>query len=73
MANEVRAKIAAEVRAEVARQKKSQREIASMLGVDQAGAWRRLNGEQPWRADELVKLAEALGVPVAQFLGERAA
>lgn len=60
--------IAAEVRAEIARQGKSQREIAAMIDVAQPSLQLRLKGDRPFRAEELVKLAEALGVPADRFL-----
>lgn len=60
--------IAAEVRAEVARQQKSQREIGEILGLPQPSVQLRLKGERPFRAEELVMLAEAFGVPVERFM-----
>jgi transcriptional regulator with XRE-family HTH domain len=73
MPNDVRQTIAAEVRAEVARQKKTQRELGAVLEMDQASVWMRLNGKTPWRAEELVVLAQYFGVPVEQFLRTDAA
>lgn len=59
--------IAAEVRAEVARQQKSQRDIAAILGLPQPSVQLRLKGDRPFRAEELGRLADALGVPVERF------
>lgn len=61
-------RIAAEVRAELARQRKTQRDIADVLGLPQSAVWLRLNGDRSFRAEELVRIADALGVPVATFL-----
>lgn len=69
------AMIAAEVRAEVARQNLTQQQLADRLGVNQWWVSRRLI--EPVRdrkpptsisAAELVLIAEALDVAVAQFL-----
>lgn len=60
--------IAAEVRAEVARQQKSQREIGEILGLPQPSVQMRLKGNTPFRAEELVMLAEAFGVSVDHFV-----
>lgn len=67
MSIDVRAAIAAEVRAELARQSKTQRDVAAALGMEQAGVSLRCRGVRPFRAEELVALAEWLGVPVTQF------
>lgn len=60
--------IASEVRAELARLHKTQREIGEILNLPQASIAFRLNGTTPFRAEELVILAEALGVPADRFL-----
>lgn len=60
------------IAAELLRQKISQRELARKVGMSQQYLWRRLSTAE--RADleftpsELEQIAEALGVPVAQFL-----
>lgn len=64
--------IAAEVRAEVARQQKSQREVGEILGLPQPSVQLRLKGSRPFRAEELVVLARAFGVPVERFLPPQA-
>lgn len=65
--------IAAEVRAELARQQKTQREVGALLNLPQASIALRLNGTTPFRAEELVVLAAALGVPVDGFMRAAAA
>jgi Uncharacterized conserved small protein len=67
---EIRQQIAAEVRAEIARQRLSQRQIAEILGMVQPAVQLRLAGTRPFRAEELVQLADALGVPVSKFVPE---
>lgn len=70
-----RQRIAAEVRAEIARQSKTQRQVAELVGMTQQALQLRLAGSRSFRAEEISKLASALGVPVDQFLctPERAA
>lgn len=65
-----RESIAAEVRAELARQRKSQREVAEAIGMEQPNLQLRLAGKRPFRAEELAALAEVFGVPVGRFYGE---
>lgn len=69
----VRIAIAAEVRAELARQQRTQRWAANVLKLPQPSVQLRLIGKRPFRAEELVTLAAALGVPSAQFLPTPAA
>lgn len=69
---EIRQRIAAEVRAEMARQRLTQRDVAKVLDLTQPAVQLRLVGTRAFRAEELVKLADALGVPAAQFLAEDA-
>lgn len=65
--------VAAEVRAEMARQNLSQQQIARQLGVSQAAISRRLTGEIPFDIAELARIAQFLGVSLTHFLPERAA
>jgi transcriptional regulator with XRE-family HTH domain len=67
---DVRATIAAAVRAEVARHRKTQREIAAVLGLHQAGVSKRLLGEIPFRAEEIAALAAWLDVEPNILLGD---
>jgi transcriptional regulator with XRE-family HTH domain len=61
------ATVADNVRAEVARRRASQSEIAEALGLHQAGVSRRLSGRTEWTGSELATLAEVLQVPVSAF------
>ena len=65
--------IAAEVRAELARQNKSHREVAAWLDLAQPAVTLRIQGRRPWRAEELATIAAHLGVPAGQFFEGRAA
>jgi hypothetical protein len=60
--------VAAEVRAEMARQRVSQQTLAGAVGISQAAISRRITGEVPFDVTELARVAEVLGVPAAQFL-----
>lgn len=61
--------IAAEVRAEIARQKgPTQRELAELLGLSQPQVSDRIRGDVEWRISELAKVAELLGVPITKFV-----
>lgn len=60
--------VAAEVRAEMARQHKSQVALAEVLNVSQPTASRRLQGKQPFDMDELPVIAAWLGVQVEAFI-----
>ena len=59
--------VAAEVRAEVARQRRSQGDLAAKMGWKQPYISRRLVGEVAFDIDELARLADELGVPLEQF------
>lgn len=61
-------RVAAEVRAEVARQNATQQDLSRILKVAQPSISRRLNGKHPFDTDELDKLAAYFGVPVDRFL-----
>lgn len=62
-----RTNIANEVRAELARQNKTQRDAAEILGLPQQSVQMRLKGRTAFRAEELAVLASGLGVPVSRF------
>lgn len=68
MTNPLPADIAAEVRAEISRQKKPQREIADILGLSQQQVSERVRGDVEWRISELVRVADWLQVPITNFL-----
>lgn len=57
-----------EVRAELARQRKTQAELAAALGITPLTASRRLAGTAPFDTEELHRVAGWLGVPVEQFI-----
>ena len=60
--------VAREVRAELARQRVTQRQAAEWLGMSQVQLSRRLGDEIEFRPSELDRLAEKLSVPVTTFL-----
>lgn len=59
---------AAAVRAELARRRISGRKIGAALGWSLGTTSRRLNGESPITVDELVRIAEYMGIPAADLL-----
>jgi predicted XRE-type DNA-binding protein len=61
--------VAAEVRAQMARAQISQHQLAEILEIPQSSVSKRLRGKIAFRVDELEKLAAALGVHPAAFLG----
>jgi transcriptional regulator with XRE-family HTH domain len=65
--------VAGNVRAELARQRRSQRELQQHLGISRVTLYRRLSGESPFDVDELRKIAELLHVSVSDLLGEERA
>jgi len=64
--------VAAEVRAEMARQRVSQVALAERLGWIQQRLSRRMTGEVPFAVPELSAVADELGVPITKFLPEHA-
>lgn len=70
MSNSPTASAAAELRAELARQRLTVRELASKMSMPVASVSRRLQGEQSLTVEDLVKFARALDVPATQFLPE---
>lgn len=63
----MRKSIAAEVRAELARQSKSHRDLGEILDLPQSSVSLRLSGDRSFRAEELAIMAAGLEVPVAKF------
>lgn len=59
--------VAAEVRAELSRQKQSQRDVAQILGIPQSAVNLRLKGKRAFRAEELALLADAWQIPVSKL------
>jgi transcriptional regulator with XRE-family HTH domain len=66
-----RANLAAEIRAEMARQRVSINQLAAGTSISASTLYRRLNGVKPFNVDELDAIAVFLGVP-AWELAERA-
>lgn len=62
--------IAGTVRAELARQRKSQQALQTRLNISRATMRRRLTGEQPFDANELIIVADFLGMAASELLGE---
>lgn len=61
-------RVAAEVRAALARQRKPHRFVGEVLGLSSTAVSRRLRGETVFDVEELAKLATALGVTLASFM-----
>ena len=59
--------ILAEIRAEMGRQRVSQRELGRRLHWSSTMTHRRLTGRTPLAAESLQQIAEALGVPVSRL------
>ncbi|MFT9771111.1 helix-turn-helix domain-containing protein [Brevibacterium casei] len=62
--------VAANVRAELARQGMSQRALADILGKSQTYIYRRLNGETPFTIDDLALIAGHLEIPLAALIAD---
>lgn len=67
------ARVAANVRAELAARQISGTKLADSLGITRSTMYRRLKAEAAWPVDHLEKVADFLGVPVESLLLERAA
>ncbi len=65
--------IAAEVRAELARQGRKQTELGPVIEVSAQGISRRLAGDQTISLDELHAIAGFLGVPISEFMARATA
>lgn len=65
--------VAAEIRAVLARNQTSGKQLAGHLGISQFAVSRRLRGETPFSVDELSATADFLGIPLATLVSERAA
>lgn len=65
--------LAASVRAELLAAERTQEQIGAVLGIGQAAVSKRMRGERQWRAEELVKLSDAFGIPLDRlYRSERA-
>lgn len=60
-----------EIRAEMARQRLTQRQLAVRLDTTAAWLNRRLQGHTPLTVDDIEVIAQALDVPMAQFTDSR--
>jgi transcriptional regulator with XRE-family HTH domain len=65
----LRARVAAEIRAEMARQNLSQMQVAAKLGQAQPWVSRRIKGSASLDLDDLEAFASALNVPTHKLLG----
>ena len=61
-------RLAAEVRAELARQKRTATEAAATIGVTPATMGRRLSGETPFNVIEIASICRWLGVEPAVLM-----
>lgn len=66
--DEIAQSVAAEVRAQLARQRRSGRSIAKEIGYSQQSMSLRLTGKIPLNVVELTAIARILGVPVKALL-----
>lgn len=72
MTQTLSARVASAVRAEAARRKISQAEIAGSLGISQASLSRRMTGLTPFEIDELDVIAGLLDLPVVSLFVDAA-
>ena len=61
--------VSAEIRAEMARQRIGQSELASRLDWTRNKLSRRLSDQTRWSVDEVDEVAQALGVPLPVLVG----
>ena len=60
-------RVAAEIRAEMARQRRSIHSLEIQLGWSEMYLWRRLSGRSALKLDDVEAIAEVLEVPVTAF------
>lgn len=65
----VQSHVIANIRAEMARQNKTQADLAELLGVTRQSVSRRMVGQVDFGISELTTIAEFLDVPIADLLG----
>jgi len=65
--------IASQVRGELAKARISGRKVAELMDLTADGVGRRLRGEVPFRADELLVLSRLLDIPVERFYDDATA
>jgi transcriptional regulator with XRE-family HTH domain len=61
--------VAANVRAELARRRIRQIDVAERLGVSRQNVAQRLNGSVDFRVGELIAISDMLGITVIELLG----
>lgn len=66
-------RVASEVRAELARRRKTAGELAAVLGMTPHTAGRRLNGEVPFDVVELVAIGLWLEIDPCRFIPQQTA
>jgi len=64
-------RVAVNVRAEMAAQRRSAVQLASLLAIGHRAALRRVNGEMPFSLGELDKVAAWLDVSVSSLMAAR--
>jgi hypothetical protein len=67
---ELTERIGSSVRAELARERRSRDWLANAIGMTPRTLDRRLDGEGEWRVSEVVAIADALDMSVADLLGD---
>jgi transcriptional regulator with XRE-family HTH domain len=60
--------VSMEVRAEMARQRRTQGDLAAELGLAQVSLSKRLTGVVAWSTDEIEQAAKVLGVSIEQLV-----
>lgn len=73
MVHMISQRIAAEVRAEIARRQLVAANVAKDAGLTPSQFSRRLHGHINFSADEVAAIAKSIGVPVSSLYGEPAA
>ena len=73
MTSSLAATVAAEIRAEMGRQQKSQEDLADVLGIARSVISLRLNGHRSFKLAEIEQLADYFGVPITSLIRERVA
>lgn len=67
------AEVAARVRGAAARKRISNVDLAMLTHMSRMAMSRRMRGLVPFTPEELSTLSDAIGAPVGEFFGERAA
>jgi transcriptional regulator with XRE-family HTH domain len=61
--------VAANVRAELARRRITQTDVAERLGVSRQNVAQRLNGSVDFRVGELISIANMMGITIVDLVG----